>query len=326
MCFDGLEHFALKRFAGIINHLIDKQMNKVLLVIMILVFSFGVQAQLPMWQGKGRIVISSDGNEHDHDDWAATPLTLAMLAARGLQDKLVLYTYSDHIWWSNLAHPSSPEGLNAYEHMRESALGAKKRFGFKKSKFLCAVDNPGKAYKAMTKAINASSIDDPLFIIAAGPMQVVGEAINRAKAEKRQFVTVLSHSFWNNRHSDKINKGEPEHTGWTFKEMIAEFGSEEGGNVKFIKILDQNKGKDYLGLNCPKKNYDWMKTSEERNNELYQDGAWDWLYSRLITCTKNKGLHYDPSDAGMAIYFLTGVEKTNPDMIKDILENPIQKD
>ena len=82
MCFDGLEHFALKRFAGIINHLIDKQMNKVLLVIMILVFSFGVQAQLPMWQGKGRIVISSDGNEHDHDDWAATPLTLAMLASR----------------------------------------------------------------------------------------------------------------------------------------------------------------------------------------------------------------------------------------------------
>ncbi|MBI9057348.1 MAG: hypothetical protein JEZ01_06210 [Labilibaculum sp.] len=300
-------------------------MKKIILIGLIVFSSIGTYAQTPMWQGKGRIAISSDGNEHDHDDWAATPLTLAMLAAKGLQNKVVLYTYSDHIWWSNLRHPSSPEGMNAYEHMRESALGAKKRFGFNKSKFICAVDNPEKAYKKMAKAINASSIDDPLYIIAAGPMQVVGEAINRANPEKRQYVTVLSHSYWNNRHSDKINKGEPEHSGWTFKEMIAEFGNKKGGNVKFVKILDQNEGKDYLGLNCPKKHYDWMKTFEANNKELYKEGALDWLYSRLITCTKNKGLHYDPSDAGMAIYFLTGVEKTNPNMIKEILENPVSK-
>ena len=49
----------------------------------------------------GRIVISSDGNEHDHDDWAATPLSLALLAARNLQDSLTVYTFSDHIWGSN---------------------------------------------------------------------------------------------------------------------------------------------------------------------------------------------------------------------------------
>ncbi len=55
-------------------------------------------AQTPLWQGEGRIAISSDGNEHDDDDWAATPMSLALIASQGLQDKLVLYTYSDHIW------------------------------------------------------------------------------------------------------------------------------------------------------------------------------------------------------------------------------------
>jgi hypothetical protein len=282
-------------------------------------------AQTPLWQGKGRIAISSDGNEHDHDDWAATPLTLALLAAKGLQDKMVLYTYSDHIWWSNLTHPTSSEGMNAYEHMRVSALGGKKMFGYKKSKFICAVDNPEKAYNAMAKVINASSEGDPLFIIAAGPMQVIGEALNRAIPEKRQFVTVLSHSNWNNKHSDKINKGEPEHSGWTFAEMIDTFGNDKGGSAKFIKILDQNGGKDYLGFNCEKKNFDWMKTTEARNNKLYKKGALDWLYSRIITCTKNKGLNYDPSDAGMAVYFLTGLEKTSPEDARKILENPIAK-
>lgn len=300
-------------------------MKKILLMGLIVFIAIGGYAQSRMWQGKGRIVISSDGNEHDHDDWAATPLSLALLAAKGLQDKLVLYTYSDHIWWSNLDHPKSPQGMNAYEHMRESALTGKKMFEFKKTKFLCAVDNPEKAYNAMAKEINKSSAENPLYIIAAGPMQVVGEAINRANPEKRQFVTVISHSNWNNRHSDKINRGEPEHSGWTFAEMIEAFGCQNGGNAKFVKISDQNGRKGYLGFNCAKKHFDWIKTSKARHNKLYKKGAWDWLYSRIITCTKNNGLNYDPSDAGMVVYFLTGIQKTNPEHAREIMENPIAK-
>jgi hypothetical protein len=72
------------------------------LVVSQITFSF---SQSPLWQDKGRIVISSDGNEHDHDDWAATPLSLAIIAARGLQNRLTLYIYSDHIWGSNYEHP-----------------------------------------------------------------------------------------------------------------------------------------------------------------------------------------------------------------------------
>jgi hypothetical protein len=39
------------------------------LILFFLLVSSGLLAQVPLWQGKGRIAISSDGNEHDHDDW-----------------------------------------------------------------------------------------------------------------------------------------------------------------------------------------------------------------------------------------------------------------
>jgi len=299
------------------------------LITGLLVCLFGfytIQAQTPLWQGKGRIAMSSDGNEHDHDDWAATPLSLALLAASGLQDKMVLYTYSDHIWGSNQGHPTSPSGLNSYEHMRESALGGQKWFGFDNSHFVCAVDNAIVAYNAMRDEINKSSADNPLIIIAAGPMQVVGEAINRADKEKRQFVTLISHSQWNNRHADNPSKAEwDEHSGWTFQEIIDNFSTSEGGNLKCVQILDQNGGSDYLAFNTAKAKFDWIKTSDARNNNLYKPGAWDWLYSRIETCTKNNGENFDPSDAGMVVFMLTGIEKTDPEMAREIMENPKPK-
>lgn len=285
-------------------------------------------SQTPLWQGKGRIVISSDGNEHDNDDWAATPLSLAMLAAKGLQDKLTLYTYSDHVWGSNQEH-NGKNGLNAYEHMCLSALGSKKWFDFRNTKFICAVDNQYVAYNAMRDEINKSSKYNPLIIIAAGPMQVVGEGLNRADKDKRKYVTIVSHSNWNNNHANSSTSNRKNkrlwwdnHKGWTWDEMIKDFGTKDGGNTKFIKIVDQNRGKDYIGLLCEKENYDWIKNSKARNNSKYKKGAWDFLYERMSSCIKNNGTCFDPSDAGMVLYILTGIEKTNPQMIKEIMENP----
>lgn len=283
-----------------------------------------VKAQTPIWEGKGRIAISSDGNEHDHDDWAATPLSLALLAASGLQDNLVVYTYSDHIWGSNQDHPSSKSGLNAYQHMRVSVLEGKKWFGFDKTKFICAVDNAEVAYKALTNEINKSSAENPLIIIAAGPMQVVGEAINRAEKSKRQYVSLISHSGWNDNHSDKPHKAFwDKHTGWTFQEIKETFSGDKGGNLKCIHIANQNGREGYEGLKAPREKYDWIKTSQAKNNKAYKKGSWDWLYSRLETCVK-KG-DFDPSDAGMVIYILTGIEKTAPKLAKEIMENPVVK-
>ena len=306
-----------------------------ILGLVISLSGISVLAQTPVWQGKGRIAISSDGNEHDNDDWAATPFTLALLAAAGLQDNLVLYTYSDHIWGSNQQHPTSESGLSAYEQMHESALGGKKWFGFDTTRFICAVDNAEVAYTALRDVINESTDENPLVIIAAGPMQVVGEAISRADASKRRFVTLISHSEWNNMHSDKpskkvwdIDKGWMPvswdiHTGWTFKEISDAFSCEAGGKLKCIQIIDQNGGADYEGFQAPIEKFGWIKTSEARNHPVYKPGAWDWLYSRLETCIKKN--NFDPSDAGMIVWLLTGIEKTDPEMARKIMENPVIK-
>ncbi len=283
------------------------------------------ESATPLWQGVGRIALSSDGNEHDHDDWAATPLSLALLASQGLQDAVTLYTYSDHVWGSNHDFPGSDTTSSSYDNMQESAMGSKLWFGFNDTKFVCAVDDPKAAYKAMAKEINASSKENPLIIIAAGPMQVVGEGINRSKVSKRQYVTVVSHSGWNNNHSDKPEEWE-EHSGWRWNEMKSKFGTTEGGGVKFVQIKGQNSGKDYKGLYCPKEDYDWIKTSEARNDiKTYKPGAWDFLYQRVSSCVKKGGKYFDPSDAGMVIYMLTGEDRTNPDMAREIMENPNQR-
>lgn len=266
-----------------------------------------------LWKGKGRIAISSDGNEHDHDDWAATPLSLALLAAKGLQDKLVLYTFSDHVWGSNHDHS------DARQQMRISALEGKTQFGFDKTNFIEAVANPNAAYSAMTAEINKSTADDPLFIVAAGPMQVVGKAINDAQESKLKYVTILSHSRWNDRHSDNPNNWE-NHSGWTWDEIENTFKS-KGLNV--VHITDQNGGTGYDGLRAARSKFDWIKNSSARNNPIYKAGSWDWLYARQETVIK--GGEFDPSDAGMIVYLLTGIEKTEPSDAKNIMESPVAK-
>ncbi len=298
------------------------------IVFLVAIFSLltinSTLAQTPLWQGKGRIAISSDGNEHDDDDWAATPLTLALIASQGLQDQMVLYTYSDHIWGNN-QEQGIKHGMTAYEHMRESALGGKEHFGFDNSTFICAVDAPAVAYRAMAEAINESSEDNPLIIIAAGPMQVVGEGINQADKSKLKYVTVLSHSGWNNNHADKCYKHYwDQHTGWTFDEMKKAFGPTDKGGVTFIQIKDQNHGANYEGLQAPILTFDWIKTSKARNHKAYQDGSWDWLYSRIESCikTENGVKSYDPSDAGMIVYLFTGIDETDPEMARELMENP----
>ncbi|WP_372757401.1 hypothetical protein [Mariniflexile sp.] len=260
----------------------------------------------------GRIVVSSDGNEHDHDDWAATPLTLALLAAKNLQDKLTVYTFSDHIWGSN--HDKS----DGKEQMLKSALEGKEIYHFKKSNFIEAVQDSTKAINAITKEINKSSKKNPLTIIAAGPMQVVGCAINNANASKLKYVRIISHSSWNDNHADKPHDWE-QHSGWRWKEIQNKF---EPKGLIVDRILDQNGGKDYEGLKAPMELFDWIKTSPIRENSVENQKQLDWLYSRQLTCIK-KG-DFDPSDAGMIIYLLTGKQKTHPDDAKAIIEGVVR--
>jgi hypothetical protein len=259
---------------------------------------------------KGRIVISSDGNEHDDDDWAATPMSLALLASRDLQDQLVVYTFSDHTWGSNKENPG------AAAQMRESAFIGGSKFGFKKTKFIEAVAAPNFAVIELTKQINKSSEKDPLTIIAAGPMDIVGDAINEADSMKLKYVRMISHSTWNDEHADKPYEWE-NHEGWTWAEIQEEF---ESKGLQLDHITDQNDGSDYEGLKTDLTKYDWLKNSPSKDQKPYEKGSWEWLYSRLVAA--QKGEEFDPSDAGMIIYLLTGKQKTSPEDLREILENP----
>ncbi|MRX65323.1 hypothetical protein [Maribacter luteus] len=282
-----------------------------LILILLGMFCFIGKAQtIPYTQG--RIVISSDGNEHDHDDWAATPFSLALIAAKGLQDSLTVYTFSDHIWGSN------HEKTNGKEEMLISALEGKKVFNFENSSFIEAVEHPKKAIRAITDEINKSNQNSPLYIIAAGPMHVVGSAIEKADPSKLKFVRLISHSNWNNDHANKPYDWE-QHTGWTWDGIKDKF---EPMGLVLDRIVDQNGGKDYEGMKAPREMFDWIKTSPVRKDSSQKEKQLDWLYQRQLTCIK-KG-EFDPSDAGMVIYLLTGKQKTSPNDAKEIIEHRVR--
>ena len=285
-----------------------KSFKVVFLVFALVSISNLLQAQTVPYS-LGRIVISSDGNEHDHDDWAATPFSLALLAAENLQDSLTVYTFSDHIWGSN--HNKS----DGKEQMLLSALGGRDIYSFNKSNFIEAVQDSTKAISAITNEINISSKENPLTIVAAGPMQVVGSAINKADESRLKYVRIISHSNWNDKHSDKPYEWE-HHSGWTWNEIKESF---ESKGLIIDRIVDQNGGKDYEGMKAPMESFDWIKTTSIRDNSPEVAKQLDWLYERQQTCIK-KG-DFDPSDAGMIIYLLTGKQKTNPNDAKIIIEH-----
>ncbi|WP_139063695.1 hypothetical protein [Flagellimonas eckloniae] len=281
------------------------------IILMIGLISLSSTAQSTIPYTKGRIVVSSDGNEHDHDDWAATPLTLALLASAGLQDSLVVYTFSDHIWGSN------QEKENGKAQMLESVLKGKEIFNFKNSNFIEAVADSTSAIRAITQEIDKSDKHSPLNIIAAGPMHVVGRALENANPSKLKYVRLISHSKWNNEHADKPYDWEKPHSGWTWDEIKENF---ESNGLAMDKILDQNGGDGYQGFKAPIQEYNWVKTSAIRDTSPKIKKQMDWLYDRLLTCVK-KG-DFDPSDAGMVVYLLTGKEKTDPSDARKLIENP----
>ena len=82
--------------------------------------SSGYDAKKP-----GRIAYTADGNAHDQDDWAATPGSLSILAAAGLQDALVHYDYND-----NTADHTGVFPMSFTQEMRDSVTNAIYFFGY----------------------------------------------------------------------------------------------------------------------------------------------------------------------------------------------------
>ena len=239
----------------------------------------------------GRIAMSYDGNSNDEDDYGAMPIAIAMVAKAGLANKLV------HVEHGNNICENTNNRSNRMNNLCESAL---QRFGpfpnVKEYQVMGGEQNA--ASNNLAAEINASSANDPLWIIAAGPMHTVAAGIRKAQQNKRQHAVVVSHSNWNEVY-DRCNN----HTDW--QEMKNEFSGQgilfietSGNNVQpnnITKLVNQNgqNGNNSGGdFHTAKSEWNWLKNS---SNPDYV-----WLFNNN---TKNG---YDVSDAGMVYFVISG--------------------
>lgn len=232
-----------------------------------------------------RIAVSADGNQHDKDDWGATPATLAIIAERNNQGKLVHYDFNSHLGDNN---------SNMARQMRTGALEGARRFGFNQSVFFDDQQNVNRAVNNLKNVINASSANNRLCLIVAGPMEVAWRGLNAATPNKRQFVRVISHSNWNNRHQDTPQMN---HDWKDVQRLLAK-------NNHFIQIKNQNNG---LNTNKNWSPWSWMENSN--------DGNLRWVYSRMRASGKS-----DISDAGMVYWLLNGDQNGNANKLRNYLQ------
>jgi len=239
---------------------------------------------------QGRIAYSCDGNHNDPDDWAASPVTLAILAEAGLKERLVHFDY-------NCILPlTDPEWEKTHA---DSVLGAAERYGFDQGRFFdCRKDRDG-AVASIAKAIDRSTAEDPLYFIIAGPMEVPYLGIQKSDPAKRQFVSCISHSRWNDGFASRYQ--------FTFtKRSVIE------QDVHWVQIRDQNRLLSFGRYGRPAtpeefEPYFWMRDSG--------DARVRWLWERMVVSTRP-----DPSDAGMTWFLATGDEDCDPVKLRRLVD------
>lgn len=232
--------------------------------------------------GVGRIALSSDGNQHDEDDWAASAMGLALLAQRDLQPNVVHYDYNNHIW------DSTDKGRR---NMTDSVLGAGKRFGFDTSRFYddTVPKQLREGTENLTAEINASTPDDELWLVLAGPMETAWLALDAADPEARKSVKCLSHGDWNETH------GKTDHGGHSYDDLV-DLGCQD------VEIPDQNSNLGPTNMS----DWDFLKDGDE--NLV-------WLYSRLALLG-----NADVSDAGMDYFVITGDKDGSRSDLRSLFE------
>jgi hypothetical protein len=241
----------------------------------------------------GRIAYSADGNHNDEDDWAASPVALAIFAEFGVTDKLVHFDYNA------ILNNTDPKWEKIHE---ASVLGAVERYGYDRSRFYDDQKDVEGAIESIARAINASSADDPLFFIIAGPMEVAYRGIQKAEPEKRKYVFCISHSRWNDGFAPnyKFNYN---------KRSVIPSG------VKWVQIQDQNAflapGR-YGRPSTPEEwsAFHWMRDSDDEKVRF--------LWQRLQVTRRA-----DCSDAGMAYFLMTGDERSEIEKLRKLLDDKV---
>jgi hypothetical protein len=238
---------------------------------------------------RGRIAYSADGNHNDPDDWAASPVALAIFAEAGLKDRLVHFDYNCILPQTNVEW----EKIHAL-----SVLGAAERYGYDSSRFFDCRKNVEAAIADIAKAIDAASAEDPLYFIVGGPMEVPYLGIQKSDPAKRPFVYCISHSRWNDGFATKYRFTHS-------KRSVIETG------VHWVQIRDQNRllSLSPYGKPAPEEafaGFRWMRDSAEVKVRF--------LWERMLISTRP-----DPSDAGMAYFLAFGDEDTDPVKLRKLI-------
>jgi hypothetical protein len=235
-----------------------------------------------------RVAIDADGNYNDKDDWASAPMELALLAKRGLQAKLVHYS------WANIIGPND---ATFYDQMKTSILGAADRFGFERANFFDCRSDLAAAIDSLRNQIDVSTSSNPLFVIAAGPMEVLWQAVNASNSAKRQYVTVISHSSWNN---TKTYPPTMTHTRTDVETL----------GVNWIQIQDQNTRLYTRNANGSSNWSPWFWLRDAAQARMR------WIYGRMRVTGKP-----DVSDSGMVYYLLKNDQSATPSKFKTFFGN-----
>ncbi len=255
-------------------------------------FEFAWTFSKPWVDGKfiGRIAYSADGNYNDEDDWAASAFALAMLHRFGLQDKLVHFDY-------NCILPKSDK-MWEMEH-RRSISGAIDLFNYDPDRFYDCQNDLDGAVQSIVEAVNASTADDPLYFILAGPMEVPYLGLIKADPEKRKYVYCISHNVWNDGYA---SKDLVQHN----KRNVIPTG------VTWIQIKDQNGHLSTGPFGRASNNSEWQPWSwlEEINNPVLT-----FLRKRIHATTRA-----DCSDAGMMYFLLTGDEDVTISKVENLIK------
>ena len=237
---------------------------------------------------KGRIAIVADGNSPDPDDLGGTAVSLALLRAAGLENRLVHYSHScDLVVMHRISEAAEKE---RHAMMQTACDGTARRWGgFDHITFYDAKWQLDATIKDLCKAINTSTEDDPLWIVEAGEPDIIGFALDATPKEKHKFVKVITHHPANDNAGDFYK--------W---QQILDFGIEE------VRIPDQN-----TYLKVKESEWDWAKNHSDVRMQFV------WLMGKMAeidNVVKFQKGYWDCSDAGMVLYWLTGA---NQDGLKE---------
>lgn len=255
-------------------------MRKLLLSIISTILVSSMVSQSQVNPPPGRIAIVADGNSPDPDDLGATAVTIALLRATGLENRLVHYSHScDLIRVKKISEKAERE---RHALMQSSCdVTARRWGGFESLTFYDAKWQMDATIKDLSNAINASSASDPLWIIEAGEPDIIGFALDAAQKEKHKYIKVITHHPANDNAGDFYE--------W---QQILDFGIEE------VRIPDQN-----TKLKVDLTEWEWAQNHPD--SRLQQV----WLQGKIaevddvVRFQKGK---WDCSDAGMILYWITG--------------------